>query len=340
LRALRAWTLPALGLAVLAGCTSRQEIVTAQQTPIAGAAFDQALYAGYLDLAAGETAQEDWVDGDRFYEKARAVSRGEVVEPELLEDRAVPDAAAPELAAARAALVTVLGRGGPELAAADSAAAQVAFDCWLEQQEEGHQAGDIARCRGEFEAALLRAEEASSGVIAMLLPSEGEPDTAIALATDAGTTVIDAPLSATQSKADAAPPSPPVPLGERSVDNLFGAAIASQPDDPVDTLLYFETGTTTLTAESAAQIDGLVAFARGRPVTSVRVVGHTDTVGAPGLNATLSLRRAQQVRDLLVAAGLAADAIDVFSLGESNPLVATPDNTPEARNRRVVVTVR
>jgi OmpA-OmpF porin, OOP family len=338
MRALRAWTL--IGIAVLAGCTSRQEIETAQQTPIAGAAFAQALYAGYLDLAAGETAQADWVDGQLFYDKAQAVARGEAVEPELLEDWALPDAAVPELAAGRAALVTVLGRGGPELAAVDSAAAQVAFDCWVEQQEEGHQADDIARCRSEFEAALARAEDAGSGVIAMLLPTEGEPDTAIDFATDAGTTVIDAPLSATQAKADAAPPSPPVPLGQRSVYNLFGAAIASQPDDPVDYLLYFETGTTTLTAESAAQIDGLVAFARGRSVTSVRVVGHTDTVGAPGINAALSLRRAQQVRDLLVQAGLAADAIDVFSLGESNPLVATPDNTPEARNRRVVVTVR
>jgi outer membrane protein OmpA-like peptidoglycan-associated protein len=177
-------------------------------------------------------------------------------------------------------------------------------------------------------------------VIAMLLPSEGEPETAIAFVTDAGTTVVDTPLSATKAQAAGAPPTEPVALGARSVDTLFGAAIAAQPDDPVNTDVYFETGTATLTAESAAQIDGLIAFARSRPVTSVRVVGHTDTVGSPALNAGLSLRRAQQVRDLLVAGGLEADAIDVFSLGESNPLVPTPDNTPEPRNRRVVVTVR
>ena len=46
------------------------------------------------------------------------------------------------------------------------------------------------------------------------------------------------------------------------------------------------------------------------------------------------------MRDLLVAAGLDAALVEVASHGESNPLVPTPDNTAEARNRRVEVTVR
>lgn len=324
----------------LAACTSPQQIESARQSPPATGAFDEALYAGYLDLAASEVAQADWLDGELFYGKAEAVAGGEAVEPGLPEDWELSDEAATEAAAAREALTAVLDRGGRELAAVDSAAAQVAFDCWLEQLEEQFQSEDIQRCRDAFDAALERARAATAGVIAMLLPSEGEPDTAISFATDAGATVISDPQEAAVAQTPAAPPSPPVPLSDRSVDTLFGAAIASQPDDPVDTIFYFEPGTATLTAESAAQIDGLVAFAQSRPVISVRVVGHTDTVGSPAINAALSLRRAQQVRDLLVQAGLEPDAIDVFSLGESNPLVETPDETDEPRNRRVVVTVR
>ncbi|MGF1625748.1 MAG: OmpA family protein [Alphaproteobacteria bacterium] len=323
-----------------AGCAGQQEIETARQAEPPGAAFERGLYAGYLDLAESEAAQSDWIDAARFYDKALAVTRGERVEPERLEDRAIPADQQDDLAAARSSLIEVIDRGGADLAPEDSAAAQVAFDCWIEQQQEGFQTEDIAQCRAAFQDALERARAGTSGVIAVLLAAEGEPENAIAFTNDAGATLIDTPLRAVQAQAAAAPPTPPIPLAERTVDALFGDAIAAQPDDPVDYVLYFETGTATLTADSAGQIDGLIAHARGRPVTSVRVVGHTDTVGYPAVNAALSLRRAEQVRDLLVAGGLAADAIDVFSLGESNPLVPTPDDTPEARNRRVVVTVR
>ncbi|MEZ5667862.1 MAG: OmpA family protein [Alphaproteobacteria bacterium] len=333
--------LTALGLVGLAvGCTSPQDIETARQSTVAGGAFDQALYTGYLALAESETAQADWIDADFYFGKAQAVLRGEAVAPELVADWNVPDDAVADIAAGREALVDVLNRGGAEFAPADSAEAQTAFDCWMEQQEEAFQTDDIDGCRSAFDAALARAKAATGGVVAMLLPSDGAQQTAIEFATDAGAAVIDQPLTATQAQADAAPPQPPVPLKPTTVETLFGDAIAAQPDDPVDTILYFLPGTATLTDESAAQVDGIVAFALGRPVVSVRVVGHTDTVGSPAVNARLSLRRAIQVRDTLVGAGLPEASIDVFSLGESNPLVPTPDETDEPRNRRVVVTVR
>jgi outer membrane protein OmpA-like peptidoglycan-associated protein len=46
------------------------------------------------------------------------------------------------------------------------------------------------------------------------------------------------------------------------------------------------------------------------------------------------------VRNLLTAAGLDASSIEVSSLGEADPLVRTPDDTPEPRNRRVEIGVR
>ena len=46
------------------------------------------------------------------------------------------------------------------------------------------------------------------------------------------------------------------------------------------------------------------------------------------------------IRDQLVAAGLDTRLVEVTSHGETNPVVPTPDNTAEARNRRVEVTVR
>ena len=46
------------------------------------------------------------------------------------------------------------------------------------------------------------------------------------------------------------------------------------------------------------------------------------------------------VRNLLVAAGLDGSTIDATSVGELDPLIKTPDETPEPRNRRVDIAVR
>ena len=69
-----------------------------------------------------------------------------------------------------------------------------------------------------------------------------------------------------------------------------------------------------------------------------RVEGHTDTVGSPALNKSLSERRAEAVVGYLTSKySIAADRLQAVGMGENVLLVATPAQTPEARNRRVLV---
>ena len=84
----------------------------------------------------------------------------------------------------------------------------------------------------------------------------------------------------------------------------------------------------------------ILRLVKERPVPDVVAIGHTDTTGSSVSNAQLGLRRARTVRDLLVAAGLDAALITVTSMGEADPLIPTPDETMEPRNRRVEVAVR
>jgi OOP family OmpA-OmpF porin len=76
----------------------------------------------------------------------------------------------------------------------------------------------------------------------------------------------------------------------------------------------------------------------------VRIVGHTDRFGSPAYNASLSQRRAEAVRQLLVTAAPSA-TIDAEGVGSNEPVVTCPgpqsDRTIKclAPNRRVVVTV-
>lgn len=64
------------------------------------------------------------------------------------------------------------------------------------------------------------------------------------------------------------------------------------------------------------------------------IKGHTDTVGTPEHNLDLSRRRARSIATWMRAHGLKI-AIAYEGFGEHNPLVKTPDETAEAKNRRI-----
>ena len=142
---------------------------------------------------------------------------------------------------------------------------------------------------------------------------------------------------------DAAPldgSSAPAPVDEAKFKRDFGDAIAARPALPEHFLLYFESGGTKLTAQSASQLDKIIDSAGKRPAVDVSVIGHTDTAGKGTLNEALALTRANAVADLLRQRGIKALALTVESHGERNLLVKTPDNTPEPRNRRVEISIR
>lgn len=134
--------------------------------------------------------------------------------------------------------------------------------------------------------------------------------------------------------------SPPFAVEESRLRRDFNAVLAAKPVSPQSFLLYFETGGAQLTAASQALIPRVLAAVKGRPAPDVSVIGHTDTEGDAEGNEKLGFVRAQAIAKLLAEAGLVANEVSIESHGERNLLVQTPDNTPEARNRRVEVTVR
>ena len=127
---------------------------------------------------------------------------------------------------------------------------------------------------------------------------------------------------------------------EQEARQAFGAALAAQPDRPISFLLYFLEARDELTPDSRQILGRVVDELSRRPVPEIVVIGHTDRVGAVPYNDTLSLRRAERVRDELVKVGVAAERIRVEGRGEREPLVATPDEVAEPRNRRVEINIR
>ncbi len=120
----------------------------------------------------------------------------------------------------------------------------------------------------------------------------------------------------------------------------YGALLAMQPARPRRFVVHFEPGTSVLTPASQTLLAGMRAQWATLPAGEAVVIGHTDRVGALEANDRLSLQRAALVRDMLVSAGIAAEAIAVAGRGERAPAVMTADEVAEARNRRVEIKLR
>lgn len=134
--------------------------------------------------------------------------------------------------------------------------------------------------------------------------------------------------------------SPPYTVDESRINRDFGEAFSAQPPLPVSFMLYYNIGDTVLTVESQTMIPAILEAAKNRPAPDVSVIGHTDTMGTVEANEILGLQRAQSVAEIIKNAGLKVHDLTISSHGEKNLMVATPDNTPEPKNRRVEITIR
>lgn len=124
-----------------------------------GSAFIQGLRAGYLAETEQEYIDYDFSDFDHFARKAVTAAKGLNVQPDLVSLRELTPEQVDELTAARARLMAGLEAEGRRKAPLAMARAQVAFDCWIEQEEE-NDINDIARCKSAFEAAMAEVEDA------------------------------------------------------------------------------------------------------------------------------------------------------------------------------------
>ncbi len=174
----------------------------------------------------------------------------------------------------------------------------------------------------------------------VLMPDPDGTTGIITVTNQGGTQVIDKPGQVTTVTDIKTPPAPPVPIDEKEISRIFGAAILAQPPQPVTFILNFKTGTADLTEDSAKKIPDIVAAISQRNSSDISVVGHSDTVGSKQRNYQISLNRALRMRDILVSLGVDRQAIATESHGEDNPLINTGDEVEEVRNRRVEVTVR
>ncbi|MFN0037329.1 MAG: OmpA family protein [Saprospiraceae bacterium] len=124
-------------------------------------------------------------------------------------------------------------------------------------------------------------------------------------------------------------------------EGLKKAVESTTATDKTLTLQYitFETGSATLTPNSKYELDNLVTGLTAFPAVNVEVAGHTDNVGDPAANLTLSAARAASVVKYLADRGISTGRLKPRGYGDTKPLA--PNDTPENRtkNRRTEFTI-
>jgi outer membrane protein OmpA-like peptidoglycan-associated protein len=175
--------------------------------------------------------------------------------------------------------------------------------------------------------------------VVVLLPDE---DGTVGKATvqEGGSTAdLDKPLAAVNAGSESS-------LGDvftaprSDVEGEFAGALEATPREPRVYLVYFLPGSTGLDPRSRSELAAASAAAKSTTNADISVVGHADATGSDAYNQALSLRRAEVIRDGLVAAGAPSEVIEITYHGANNPLVPTAHGVSEPRNRRVEVTIR
>ena len=100
--------------------------------------------------------------------------------------------------------------------------------------------------------------------------------------------------------------------------------------------VFFETDSTELTPQSRATLDKQAQWLNTYPRYSFTIEGHADERGTREYNIALGARRAQTVRDYLVARGVAGNRMRTISYGKERPVAVCNDISCWSQNRRAV----
>lgn len=101
--------------------------------------------------------------------------------------------------------------------------------------------------------------------------------------------------------------------------------------------INFETGKSTIKPESAKIVEEIATMLKSNPALKVSIEGHTDNVGTPAANKTLSDSRAKAVMSALIAKGIEAARLTAKGWGQDKPVADNATEDGKAKNRRVEI---
>lgn len=106
-------------------------------------------------------------------------------------------------------------------------------------------------------------------------------------------------------------------------------------DIPAD--VSFDVGRYDIKPNMRPVLDRLAGTLNQHPITTVTIIGHTDSTGSDAINDPLSINRAAATRDYLVMRGVSAQRIAIDGRGSHQPVADNATAAGRAMNRRVEI---
>lgn len=103
--------------------------------------------------------------------------------------------------------------------------------------------------------------------------------------------------------------------------------------------VFFDFNSTTPTEASSQNIAFILNYLKNNPNASTDIIGYADEIGTTDINKAIGEKRANNVRNTLIKAGISASRLNVISLGEDT---SVDKNSAAARKlvRRVIFTIK
>lgn len=98
--------------------------------------------------------------------------------------------------------------------------------------------------------------------------------------------------------------------------------------------VFFDFNSSTLSQAARSALQNNADFLKNNDTVRVQVEGHADERGGVQYNLALGERRANSVRDYLVAMGIEGSRITTISFGKERPLSFGHDEAAWSQNRR------
>jgi peptidoglycan-associated lipoprotein len=133
--------------------------------------------------------------------------------------------------------------------------------------------------------------------------------------------------------------------GAGVLDPMGLGGAAGDPTSPVffsqtigDRVL-FQVDQSTLTPEAQATLQGQARWLMTNADYLALIEGHADEQGTLDYNLALGARRANAVREYLIAQGVPSSRIRTISYGKERPIAVCSDESCYAQNRRAVTVI-
>lgn len=103
--------------------------------------------------------------------------------------------------------------------------------------------------------------------------------------------------------------------------------------------VFFAYDHSDISSEAQQILERQAQWLKRYPNVTVTIEGHTDERGTREYNLALGERRAEAVKNVLVALGIPAGRMTTISYGKERPAIPHSDETSYAQNRRGVTVV-